>query len=131
MQSRLDVVVGIVRDATDRILINQRRPGAHLEGLWEFPGGKRRAGEERETALKRELDEELGIEIVAAEPLLTLRHDYPDRLVHLDVWSVLEYVGEPRACESQVIAWVRPEEMSHIDLLPADSPIVAALLEKR
>jgi 8-oxo-dGTP diphosphatase len=131
LQSRLDVVVGIVRDATDRILINQRRPGAHLEGLWEFPGGKRKAGEERETALKRELNEELGIEIVAAEPLLTLRHDYPDRLVHLDVWSVLEYVGEPRACESQVISWVRPEEMSHIDLLPADSPIVAVLLEKR
>lgn len=131
MQPRLDVIVGIVRDATERILINQRPSGTYLEGLWEFPGGKRRAGEDRETALKRELDEELGIEVVAAEPLLALRHDYPDWIVYLDVWSVLEYVGKPRGRESQKIAWVQPEEMPDINLLPADTPVVAALLERR
>ena len=60
-----EVVVGIVRDATGRILINQRRPGTHLEGLWEFPGGKRHTGEDRAAALARELDEELGIEVVS------------------------------------------------------------------
>ena len=130
MQPRVDVVVGIVRDATERILINQRPSGTYLEGFWEFPGGKRRAGEDRETALKRELDEELGIEVVVAKPLLALRHDYLDRLVHLDVWSVLEYLGKPRARESQGIAWVQPEEMSDINFLPADTPIIAALLER-
>ena len=94
---RIDVVVGIVEDSVGRILVNQRRPGTHLAGLWEFPGGKRNAGEGRQAALARELHEELGIEVVTAEPLLTLRHDYPDRRVHLDVWSVLEYAGEHRS----------------------------------
>ena len=131
MPPRLEVVVGIVRDATGRILINQRRPGTHLEGLWEFPGGKRHAGEGREAALARELDEELGIVVVSAEPLLTLRHDYPDRCVDLDVWTISKFKGEPRARENQVIAWVHPEAMSDVELLPADAPIVAALLQSQ
>ena len=126
---RVDVVVGIVRDSTGRILVNQRRPGTDLAGLWEFPGGKRHAGEGRQAALARELHEELGIEVVAAEPLLMVRHDYPDRRVCLDVWSVLEYSGEPRSRENQAIAWVYPQALSSLELLPADAPIVTELLK--
>ena len=126
---RIDVVVGIVEDSVGRILVNQRRPGTHLAGLWEFPGGKRNAGEGRQAALARELHEELGIEVVTAEPLLTLRHDYPDRRVHLDVWSVLDYSGEPRSREDQAIAWVYPQALSSLELLPADAPIVVELLK--
>ena len=126
---RVDVVVGIVQDSTGRVLVNQRRPGTDLAGLWEFPGGKRHAGEGRQAALARELHEELGIAVVTAEPLLTLRHDYPDRRVHLDVWSVLKYSGEPRSREDQAIAWVYPQALSNLELLPADAPIVAELLK--
>ena len=126
---RVDVVVGIVQDSVGRILVNQRRPGTHLAGLWEFPGGKRHAGAGRQAALARELREELGIEVVTAEPLLTLRHDYPDRRVHLDVWSVREYSGEPRSREDQAIAWVYPQALSSLELLPADAPIVVELLK--
>jgi 8-oxo-dGTP diphosphatase len=126
---RIEVVVGIVRDSAGRVLVNQRRPDTHLAGLWEFPGGKRHAREGRQAALARELHEELGIEVVMAEPLLTLHHDYPDRRVHLDVWSVLEYSGEPRSREDQAIAWVYPEALSSLELLPADAPIVGKLLD--
>ncbi len=123
----IDVVVGIIRDSAGRILVNQRRPGTHLAGFWEFPGGKRRSGEEREVALARELSEELGVEVIGAEPLMGLTHEYPDLEVHLDVWTVLEYTGEPRPREDQVIDWVQPEALANIALLPADLPIVAAL----
>jgi len=124
----LEVVVGIVRDDSGRVLVNQRRPGTHLAGLWEFPGGKRQLGEGREAALARELHEELGIDVVAAAPLLSLHHDYSDRRVHLDVWTVLEFTGAPRSREAQVIDWVAVGELSGLELLPADAPIVAALL---
>ena len=124
----LEVVVGIVRDDSGRVLVNQRRPGTHLAGLWEFPGGKRQLGEGREAALARELHEELGIDVVAAAPLLSLHHDYSDRRVHLDVWTVLEFTGAPRSREAQVIDWVAVGELSGLKLLPADAPIVAALL---
>ncbi len=124
----IDVVVGIIRDDTRRILVNQRRPGTHLAGLWEFPGGKRHSGEGREAALTRELHEELGINVVAAAPLLSLHHEYSDRRVNLDVWTVLEFTGTPRSREAQVIDWVPVDALSSLELLPADAPIVAALL---
>ena len=127
----LEVVVGIVRDDWGGVLVNQRRPGTHLAGLWEFPGGKRHSGEGREAALKRELHEELGIDVVAAAPLLLLHHEYSDRRVHLDVWSVLEFTGAPRSRESQVIDWVPVDALSSLELLPADAPIVAVLLHIR
>jgi 8-oxo-dGTP diphosphatase len=127
----LEVVVGIVRDDSGRVLVNQRRPGTHLAGLWEFPGGKRHSGEARRAALTRELHEELGIDVVAAAPLLSLHHDYSDRRVHLDVWTVLEFTGAPRSREAQVIDWVSVEELSSRELLPADAPIVAALLKRQ
>ena len=58
---------------------------------------------------------------------MELTHEYPDLEVHLDVWTVLEYTGEPRPREDQVIDWVQPEALANIALLPADLPIVAAL----
>lgn len=125
---QVDVVVGIVRDDDGRVLINQRRSGTHLAGLWEFPGGKREAGESRQSALARELDEELGISVLKAEPLLRLSHDYPDRRVRLDVWTVLNFTGKPYSREQQPIAWVRPQEMAGIKFLPADLTIIAELL---
>jgi len=126
----LEVVVGIIRDDSGRILVNQRRPGTHLAGFWEFPGGKRHSGEGREAALTRELHEELGIDVVAAVPLLSLHHEYSDRRVHLDVWTVLEFTGAPRSREAQVIDWVAVDALSSLELLPADAPIVAALLKR-
>jgi len=122
------VLVGLIDDASGRRLVNQRRPGTDLEGFWEFPGGKRHADETPLAALRRELDEELGIDVLAAEPWLELLHDYPNKRVLLDVWRVIDYRGEVGAREGQALDWVAAARLSTLPLLPADLPIVDALL---
>lgn len=121
------MVAGVVSDADGRVLICQRPPGKHMEGSWEFPGGKRDTGESRIDALRRELREELGLTLSRARPLIRYRHAYPDRQVDLDVWYVESFEGEARGLEGQPLDWVAPEELTACDLLPADQPIVAAL----
>ncbi|MBM5812341.1 MAG: NUDIX domain-containing protein [Gammaproteobacteria bacterium] len=125
--AEIHVVAGVLSDAQGRVLIAQRPPGRHMAGRWEFPGGKLEAGEEPLAGLGRELGEELGIELRSAEPLLRLSHRYPDRQVHLEVWRILRYDGEPRCCDGQALAWVTPGELPAWDLLEADRPIVTAL----
>lgn len=127
-KSRIDVVVALIYDSTGRILVSRRKPGSHMAGYWEFPGGKRALGEAPRDALARELDEELGICLLAAEPFMSLDHDYADRDVALDVWTVSSFDGEPRALEGQQIDWVVPEALRQIELLPADVAIVDRLV---
>ena len=78
-------------------------------------------------ALKRELDEELGIEVLEAEPVLELVHDYPDKRVRLDVWHVRRYQRRVAAREGQPLRWVTVAECRELELLEADWPIVARL----
>ena len=127
VQPRLLVLVGLLTDPAGRVLVNRRRPGTHMAGYWEFPGGKAAPGESRLEALRRELDEELGIEVLEAAPLMELVHEYPERHVTLDVWRVTRYAGAPHGREQQELRWVSIEELATIGLLPADQPIVAAL----
>jgi 8-oxo-dGTP diphosphatase len=121
------VLVGLISDGRGRWLVNQRRAGTHRAGAWEFPGGKRWDGEERRAALGRELAEELGIEVLEAEPLLELVHDYLDKRVLLDVWIVRRYRGAAEPREGQPLRWVTVEELDGLALLEADGPIVEAL----
>jgi 8-oxo-dGTP diphosphatase len=121
------VVAAVLRDAAGRVLIAQRAPGKHMAGYWEFPGGKIAAGESSEQALTRELAEELGVALRRCHPLLQLRHDYPDRVVELDVFVVDDYGGEPQGLEAQALKWVAAAELTAQALLPADRPIVEAL----
>lgn len=121
------VVAGAVIDAAGRVLIAQRPMGKHLAGGWEFPGGKLEPGEERVAGLARELHEELGITIGVPRPLIRVRHAYPSREVLLDVWIVRDYSGEPRGLDDQALRWCTPDELSTVNLLPADWPIVKAL----
>jgi mutator protein MutT len=125
--SAIHVVAGALIDAAERVLIAQRPPGKHLAGGWEFPGGKLRPNEDRRAGLKRELREEIGIEISTPRPLLRLRHTYPFGEVLLDVWVVRRYVGEPQALDGQALRWCTQTELQTAQLLPADKPIVAAL----
>lgn len=122
----LHVAVGVVSNADGDILIARRHDHLHQGGLWEFPGGKLEPGENVEQALRRELNEELGIAVEIATPLLTIRHDYPDRRVLLDVWRVDQFSGEPWGGEDQPILWVRPEALPRYDFPAANRPIVAA-----
>jgi 8-oxo-dGTP diphosphatase len=123
----VEVVVGLVNDTAGRWLVNCRPLGTPLAGSWEFPGGKRQPGETPLAALKRELDEELGIEVLEAEPVLTLVHDYPDKRVRLDIWHVRRFRGQVTAREGQPLRWVTVAECRELQLLDADWPIVERL----
>jgi len=123
----VEVVVGLIGDSSGRWLVNRRPPGTPLAGAWEFPGGKRQPGEAALAALERELREELGIDVLEAEPLLTLEHDYPDKRVRLDVWHVRRYRGDITAREGQPLMWVSVAECRQLALLEADWPIVERL----
>jgi 8-oxo-dGTP diphosphatase len=127
----VEVVVGLIENASGDVLVNRRLPGTHMAGLWEFPGGKRRPLESAFAALKRELEEELAITVLAAEPFLTLTHDYGDRRVALDVWRVERFDGVPRSAERQELRWASLEDLAALDLLAADGPIVEALRVRR
>ena len=98
-----------------------------MAGSWEFPGGKLNEGEDRLDGLRRELREELGIEVDNARPLIRYVHRYPDLDVDLDVWRVTQWRGQPRGMEGQAIDWQRPEDLLNAGLLPADGPVVTAI----
>jgi 8-oxo-dGTP diphosphatase len=121
------VAVGVVTDPAGAVLIARRPDRAHQGGLWEFPGGKVEKGESVEAALSRELHEELGIVVRAAEPWLRIWHAYPDKTVLLDVWRVTAYGGEPRGREGQPLAWAPAAAMADFAFPAADEPIIAAL----
>ena len=129
MQARreIHVMAGVLSDDAGRVLIAQRPVGKHLAGRWEFPGGKLDGDEAPLAGLRRELAEELGLELVAAEPLIRLHHDYNDRRVLLDVWRVTEWSGTPQGLDGQAFQWVTPDELPTVDLLKADRPIITAL----
>jgi len=126
----VQVVAAALVDSRGRILIAQRPPGSHLAGGWEFPGGKLEQGERPLEALARELREELGVALGAGphRPLRRVRHSYPDREILIEVWVVRDYAGVPRGLDDQAIRWCRQEELSGASMLPADTPIVDALL---
>jgi 8-oxo-dGTP diphosphatase len=123
----VDVIIGIVTDARGRVLIGRRPDGKPMAGAWEFPGGKLEAAESPLAGLRRELAEELGIDVTAAEPFLEHSFRYPDRAVRLDVWWVLDYAGRAVPREGQELRWVGAHAIEDSELLPADAPIAAAV----
>lgn len=123
----IDVVAGVIRDDRGRILLAQRAEGSHLAGLWEFPGGKREAGESRWQALVRELDEELGIIASAGRPLINVPFSYADKSIRLAVWTVDGYSGTPRSREGQPLQWVDDAALDAMPMPDADRPAIAAL----
>ena len=104
-------MVAAVIEREGRILIARRPGGRHLEGLWEFPGGKRRPEESPEAALVREIREELDAGIAVGELLETVDWTYPEKRVRLSFFRCT-IAGEPRGLEGQEIVWVRPAELA-------------------
>ena len=123
------VVAAALFDSEGRVLIAERPAGRHMAGRWEFPGGKVAAGETESRALGRELEEELGIEVISSRPLMRLEHRYPDRHVELSMWLVESYRGSPRSLDGQRLKWVEPARLADEDILEADRPFVAALVQ--
>ncbi len=124
------VVAGALCDAAGRVLIAQRLPGKHMAGGWEFPGGKLERGETPLAGLTRELREELGVDVVSAEPLLAYEHAYADRRVLLDLWLVTSFSGQPQALDASALRWVTLDELGRAGLLEADAPMIPALINR-
>ncbi len=129
LPAAIHVLAGVIRDVRGRVLLARRTAGRDLSGLWEFPGGKREAGESPEQALARELHEELGIRVQASEPLIAVPFAYRDKRIVLDVRVVGGWDGVPVGREKQALAWAPPAQLSTYPMPPADRPVVAALLQ--
>jgi 8-oxo-dGTP diphosphatase len=122
----LEVAAGLVfRDG--KLLLTQRMPDAHLGGLWEFPGGKREAGETFEQCLRRELEEELGIEVEVGQMVESLAHDYPERTVQLRFFLCRWLRNEPRLIDCLNLAWVTSEELRNYQFPAADARLIEKL----
>ena len=122
----IEVAAGLVfRDGL--LLITQRRPGDHLGGLWEFPGGKRESNETFEQCLARELAEELGIDVEVRELVDTISHDYPEKSVHLQFYRCRWLRYEPRKIHVHDFAWVTREQLSTYEFPAADAQLLALL----
>jgi 8-oxo-dGTP diphosphatase len=121
------VAAGVLCNARGEILVARRFDHAHQGGLWEFPGGKLEPGEDARAGLARELDEELGISLESARPLIRVRHDYPDRGVLLDVWRVTGWRGRVQGREGQALRWLGADALTGLYMPAADVPVVKAL----
>jgi len=127
MKKRVHVAVGVIQRPDTAILVAKRPEHAHQGGLWEFPGGKVEPGESVLDALQRELAEELGIQVTATRPLIQIAHDYVDKSVLLDVWTVVEFQGEPVGREGQPLRWSLPAAFDPADFPAANRPIIQAV----
>lgn len=126
-KSRVHVAVAVLVNSRQEVLISKRPVGTHQGGLWEFPGGKLEANEEVQTALGRELHEELGIRPITLRPLIRITHDYPDKSVLLDVWYVTGFRGVAVGREGQPLRWVPVDRLADYEFPEANLPILAAI----
>ena len=128
LEDWIPVAVGIARDPMGRLLVGQRPSCKAHPGKWEFPGGKLEPGESVFKALVREFREELGLEIIRAEPAFVVRHRYPDRSVELNIWQVINCRGNATGREGQFVCWVAPRELAALDFLDGNQTIVERII---
>ena len=113
-----------------KILITERPEGTHLEGLWEFPGGKKEEAETLEECIVREIKEELGVYIKPEKLLLKVNHEYETKIVELYVFECNLIEGTPAPLEGQDMRWLEPDELSAYTFPPPDLKIIDFLCRK-
>ena len=129
-RAMVDVAVGVLIQADGSFLLTSRPVGKVYEGYWEFPGGKLEPGESVEQALRRELQEEIGITIGAAHPWKVEQVDYPHALVRLNFCKIFEWTGELQMREQQSFAWQRlPVQVKPV--LPGTIPVLGWFAQER
>ena len=122
---KIEVVAAILhRDGA--YFATQRRYG-EFEGMWEFPGGKIEPGESREVALKREIQEELGVDIAIENLLCTTENDYPSFHLTMHCYLCSIASGEIELREHKSARWLRPDELGSVEWLPADKDVISRL----
>jgi 8-oxo-dGTP diphosphatase len=121
------VVTAAVIERDGRFLVTRRPRGSHLEGCWEFAGGKCDPGEALDTCLEREIAEELDARVRVGGEIYSVTHAYPERIVELHFFTC-EIDGEPRAMLGQEMQWVERERLSDLEFPPADAELIAILM---
>ncbi len=127
ISSRICVAVGVVIDRNEKILLTKRAPDVHQGDLWEFPGGNIKYSEDPFTALIRELNEEVGIVVQKARPLIKFNYNYPDQSLLIDVWIVSDWEGKAYGREGQEFKWVQTTELAEIQMPSANKVILNAI----
>ena len=122
------VVAAAVIEEDGRYFVTRRHAGVHLEGYWEFPGGKCEPGESLEACLARELMEELGAHVTVGAEIFAVTHEYPDRNVELH-FLACRLLSEPRPLLGQEMRWVSRRELKTLPFPPADDELIARLLK--
>ena len=124
------VAAAIFSPCGKKLFIAKRANNAHQGGLWEFPGGKKEQGETPQQALVRELGEEIGITVHTSTPLIRLEHDYGDKLIELDVYTVTEFSGDAHGAEGQETKWIDIIDIDDYAFPEANMAIITALKNK-
>lgn len=132
MANSLDIVIGIITDASGKILIARRREDVHLGGLWEFPGGKFDNIVDRnyEDAVKRELKEELGIEVIECAPMMHFEDSFDNIDFHFYIFDIMQYRGDVTGAEGQPIEWVNLSELANYSFPDANQIIIKKLSQR-
>lgn len=134
MPKSVHVAVGVITSVNEtnqtQYFLTKRLDSAHQGGKWEFPGGKVEKDETVAQALARELKEEVNIDVLSCQPLMTIDHDYGDKKVCLEVFVVDNYIGEPSAQEGQEQSWFALKEFKNLDFPKANEAIIAKLIAR-
>jgi mutator protein MutT len=125
------VVAAAIIYREGKILITKRKLEAHQGGLWEFPGGKQEESETLEQCLKRELKEEIDIEVCSVRPFCVLRHRYPEKEVELHFFTCSIHAGNPQPLGCIELAWVHPHELASYEFPPSDESVLKKILQGR
>ena len=121
----IEVVAAII--IKDNMVYATQRGYGEFKGWWEFPGGKIEPGEERVAALKREIGEELAVEIVVEELVCTVEYDYPTFHLTMHCYFCSITNGVPKLLEHKSARWLSPDELNSVEWLPADVSVVESL----
>ena len=124
------VVTAAVIERDGRFLVTRRQRGVHLEGFWEFPGGKCETGEDRRSCLSRELKEELAVAVRVGDEIFATTHVYDDRSVELHFLRC-ELIGRPVPQIGQEMRWVERADLAALDFPPADAALIRLLVNER
>jgi len=126
----LVVVLAAVVERNGRFLLTRRLEGTHLEGTWEFPGGKCEDGESHEACLAREIREELGVSVRIGDEIFAVEHAYAERTVRLH-FRLCELDGEPRPQLGQQMLWASRDELAELEFPAADRDLISLLSAPR
>jgi mutator protein MutT len=130
IQNSIEVSAAIIFH-DGKLLITQRYAESHLGGLWEFPGGKREAGETFEQCLVREIREELGVKISVKKLFEEIMHDYPGKSVHLKFFICKLLSGEPQPLDCAAVKWIAKTEIGNFEFPAADAQLLQKLKSPR